>query len=494
MAYLLAVDQGTTSSRAIIFNADAKIIAKGQQEIHQTFPQKTWVEQDPEEIFLSTLNSIQIALEAAQLNAKDILAMGITNQRETTLLWDAQTGKAVYPAIVWQDRRTFSYCERLKTPESEKMIQHKTGLLLDPYFSASKIVWILENVPEAKILAKKGDLRFGTVETWLLFKLTHGKYHLSDVTNASRTLLFNIHTLTWDQDLLDFFNIPIHILPKVVDNIGDFGHVHPDFFNGSIPICAMMGDQQSAAFGQACFHEGMIKTTFGTGCFMLLNTGKIPLTSQHHLISTVQYQYHNTLAYGLEGSIFIAGAAIKWLRDNLKIIRTANDIEALATTVPNNGGVYFVPALAGLGAPYWDPQARGMIAGLSLDSEAGHLAHAALEAVAYQTQDLLQAMQDDGASITQMRVDGGMTVNRLLLHFLADILQMPIELPYTLETTALGIAFLIGLHTKLYASLSEIECLWQQASRINPEISNKERDIKYAEWQYWINKATTAHL
>lgn len=488
MAYFLALDQGTTSSRAVIFNERGEVVAIGQHATQQFFPGKAWVEQDPEDILSTMLQSIRDALFLAGLSAAQIAAVGITNQRETTVLWDKESGKPAYPAIVWQDRRTASYCDALKAQGLENMIALKTGLLLDPYFSASKIAWILREVPYARQKAEQGHLLFGTIETWLLWQLTKGKSHVTDITNASRTLLFNIHQLRWDNDLLKLFDISPQILPTVVDNIGDFGEISADFFGTPMPVCAMMGDQQAALFGQACFYPGMAKATLGTGCFMLLHTGTQPVLSQHQLITTIQYKFTNELAYGLEGSIFIAGAAVSWLRDNLKLIRTSGDIQTLASQVDNNGGVYFVPALTGLGAPYWDANARGIIAGLTRDTHLGHLARAALEAVCYQMRDLLQAIEEDGANIARMRVDGGMTVNDILLQFLADMLQVPVEQPRVLETTALGIAFLTGLAIGVYSSFSDIEKLWQLKRQFMPMMSSKECNNFYAEWQYWVGK------
>lgn len=488
MTYILSIDQGTTSSRAIIFNNEGNIQAIGQHEISQYFPHDGWVEHDPEQIWSTTLQSCFDALNNAKLSANDIKGIGITNQRETTVVWNKHTGKPIYRAIVWQDRRTANWCDKLKQEGHEKLIAEKTGLLLDPYFSATKLHWILENVSHARQLAEKGELLFGTIETWLLWRLTNGKNHFSDVTNASRTMLFNIHTQEWDEELLELFNIPKSMLPKIVDNYGDFGILDNNLLGAAIPICAMAGDQQAAAFGQACFYPGMIKSTYGTGCFVLLNTGTKPAVSQHKLLTTIQYRIPGQLSYGLEGSIFIAGAAVQWLRDNLGLIQRSGDIQTLAEQVSDNGGVYFVPAFTGLGAPYWNPHARGMIAGLTRDTYAGHIARATLEAVCYQTRDLMNAIYEDGADINCLRVDGGMTVNDNLMQFLADILAIRVERPKVVETTALGVAFLTGLQLGIYQSLEEITELWQLEHVFNPALSLSERTRLYDKWLYWVEK------
>lgn len=488
MTYILSIDQGTTSSRAVIFNKHGDIQAIGQHEISQYFPHDGWVEHDPEQIWSTTLQSCFDALNHAKLSALDIAGIGITNQRETTVVWNKKTGKSIYRAIVWQDRRTADWCEKLKLEGHESNITQKTGLLLDPYFSATKLAWILDNVPYARQQAEQGELLFGTIETWLLWRLTEGRSHLTDVTNASRTMLMDIHTQQWDEELLQLFNIPKLLLPKIVDNYGDFGLLDKNLLGAAIPICAMAGDQQAAAFGQACFHPGMIKSTYGTGCFVLLNTGDKPAVSHHKLLSTIQYRIPGHLAYGLEGSIFIAGAAVQWLRDNLRLIQRSSEIQALAEQVPNNGGVYFIPAFTGLGAPYWNPYARGMITGLTRDTHAGHIARATLEAVCYQTCDLLNAMQEDGAKIDCLRVDGGMTVNDSLLQFLADILSVRVERPKVVETTALGVAFLAGLQLGIYRSLAEITALWQLEHTFNPAMALTERERLYGKWLYWVEK------
>ncbi|NNM59008.1 MAG: glycerol kinase GlpK [Legionellales bacterium] len=490
MSYILVVDQGTTSSRSLVFNERGQPLAIGQHEIKQYYPQNAWVEHDAEMIWLTTLQACVDVLAQAKVSVSEIIGLGITNQRETTVVWNKHTGKPIYHAIVWQDRRTTQWCENLKAQGYEKTVTEKTGLLLDPYFSASKLAWLLDNIPNARKQAEEGLLLFGTIDTWILWQLTKGRSHYTDVTNASRTLLFNIHTQQWDTELLTLFNIPKYMLPEVKDNCADFGEVDKAWFGCAIPICAMAGDQQSAAFGQACFHSGMVKSTYGTGAFMLLHTGSQPVLSQHKLLTTIQYRVGDQLAYGLEGSIFIAGAAVQWLRDNLHLIQHADEIQALAEQVPDNGDVYFIPAFTGLGAPYWDPHARGMITGLTRDTQAGHLARATLEAVCYQTRDLLQAMQKDGAKIDCLRVDGGMTVNDTLMQSLADILAIRVERPVVIETTALGVAFLTGLQQGLYASMAEISDLWQLQQGFMPLLPARDREERYQKWLYWVKKLT----
>lgn len=490
MQYLLAIDQGTTSSRAVIFDETCQIKGVGQHEISQYFPEDGWVEHDPEQIWSTTLQSCFDALNQAQLSAQAIAGIGITNQRETSIIWDKITGKPVYRAIVWQDRRTTTMCENLKAQGYETLIHAKTGLLLDPYFSATKIAWILDNIAGVRQRAENGELLFGTIETYLLWRLTESHNHFTDVTNASRTLLFNIHTQEWDAELLALFNIPAALLPKIVDNCGQFGLLNKNLLGAAIPICALAGDQQAAAFGQACFQPGMIKSTYGTGCFMLVNTGKQPVNSAHKLLTTIQYRIGKEIAYGLEGSIFIAGAAVQWLRDNLHLIQRSSDIQALADQVADNGDVYFIPAFTGLGAPYWQPHARGLIAGLTRDTRAGHLARAALEAVCYQTRDLLNAMAEDGVKIESLRVDGGMTNNESLLQLLADISRVKVERSKIIETTALGISFMVGLELGIYSSLTEITKLWQYDVNCQPEKSLMQANELYKKWQYWVGKCS----
>lgn len=487
MTFFLAIDQGTTSTRAIIFNELGQPLTLSQHDFQQYYPDDGWVEHDPEEIWQTTLQSCREAIQQAGLKTTDITGIGITNQRETSIVWDKQTGVPIHRAIVWQDRRTASHCDTLKAQGLEPRITEKTGLLLDPYFSATKLMWLLEHVPGARERATRGELLFGTIETFLLWRLTGGQHHYSDITNASRTLLFNIHTEQWDDELLALFHIPPSLLPRIVNNHGDFGSTLPDLLGTAIPICAMAGDQQAAAFGQACFSKGMVKSTYGTGCFMLLHTGKQIVRSAHQLLSTIQYRLPNDIAYGLEGSIFIAGAAVQWLRDGLQLIQTSSDIETLSNQVTDNGGVYFVPAFTGLGAPYWNPHARGAIVGLTRDTKAAHLAKATLEAVCYQSRDLVDALHNDGVPIARMRVDGGMSVNNELLQFLADILQIEVQRPRCVETAALGVAYLTGLQQGIYKSLEEISQLWQLGSTFQPRMSAQKSEQLYQKWQHWVN-------
>jgi len=481
MSYILAIDQGTTNSRAIIFDRQGHPIVQHELALTQYFPKESWVEQDPDEMFNNTVTCCHEALRKAGV---EIAAIGISNQRETTIIWDKQTGKPIYPAIVWQDRRTTEICKQFSAHPIAKKIQEKTGLVLDPYFSATKIYWILENVPHACEKADRGELLFGTVDTYLLWKLTGGKSHATDATNASRTLLFNIVTQEWDEEILKAFHIPKNLLPKVLDSSADFGVTDKAILGKTIPITGIAGDQQAATVGQACFETGMVKTTYGTGGFMLLNTGNKLIQSRHQLLSTIAYRLNNEVKYGLEGSIFCAGATIKWLRDNLKIIKNATDTEILAKELDDNGGVYLVPAFTGLGAPYWKPEARGMITGLTRNSNTSHIARAGLEAVAYQTLDLLEAMQNDSnTKLEVLRVDGGMVANNWLLQFISDILELRLERPSCIETSALGAAFLAGLHVGIYSSLDEIAKLWHSNATFNPAQNKNLREKNYAGWK-----------
>ncbi|MCB1827543.1 MAG: glycerol kinase GlpK [Coxiellaceae bacterium] len=484
MKYLLAIDQGTTSTRAIVFDTNGRLKAQHQIELPQSFPQDGWVEHNPEEIWQATLACCQQAIKKAHSSPQDILGIGISNQRETTILWDRATGKPIYPAIVWQDRRTADLCEDLAKKNIEKTISKKTGLLLDPYFSATKIHWILNHVPGAREDAEKGKLAFGTIDTFLLWRLTKGKVHATDASNASRTMLFNIHKQSWDKELLKIFDIPESILPKVYDNAYEFGKTDAEFFQQEIPITGMAGDQQAASFGQAIFEKGMVKSTYGTGCFVLMNTGDKPVLSKNRLISTVAYRLNNKVTYGLEGSIFVAGAAVQWLRDAVHLIGNPNETQAMALSVEDTGGVYMVPAFTGLGAPYWDPKARAALLGLTRDSCVEHIVRAALEAVCYQTKDLMTAMQKDASNeITTLRVDGGMVSNDWLLQFLADILAINVHRPQCIETSALGAAFLAGLGAGVYASLNDIAQLWQEEKAFVPEMQAADRDALYEGWQ-----------
>lgn len=481
--YVLAIDQGTTSSRAIIFAEGGKPVASAQQEFGQFFPQDGWVEHDPEEIWSSTLAVCREALARSGLEASQIGGIGITNQRETTLVWDARTGEPVYPAIVWQDRRTANYCATLKVQGMEGRVSSLSGLLIDPYFSATKLRWILENVPGARERAERGELRFGTVDTFLLWRLTGGRSHRTDATNASRTLLFNIHEQQWDEELLALFEIPPVMLPEVLDSAAEFGDTEASLLGAAIPVRAMAGDQQAALFGQACFQPGMLKSTYGTGCFVIQNTGKEPVVSHSRLLTTVAYRLDGEVTYSIEGSIFVAGAAIQWLRDGIKLIDHASETEALAAQVSDTAGVYLVPAFTGLGAPYWDPEARGAILGLTRDTGIKEIVTAGLQSVCYQTRDLLEAMRNDGAQPpSELRVDGGMVVNNWVMNFLADILGVPVERPSIIETTALGVAYLAGLQAGVYRDLEQIAELWQLDQRFEPTMEQERRTRLYDGW------------
>lgn len=483
-SYLLAIDQGTTNSRAIIFDASGKMLSLHEIALQQYFPKDGWVEQDPLEMVENTIACCRMALKKINVAVSSIAAVGISNQRETTIIWDRLTGKPIYPAIVWQDRRTADLCKQLAGTSLANKVIHKTGLLLDPYFSATKIMWILDHVQDARERAVRGEILFGTVDTFLLWKLTQGKSHATDVTNASRTMLYNIHDLTWDNELLKEFNIPASMLPVVMDNTAHFGDMHPTILGSSLPITGIAGDQQAATIGQACFSPGMVKATYGTGSFMLLNTGPTVKHSANQLLSTIVYRINKQISYGLEGSIFCAGATIKWLRDSLKVITTASETEAIANTIQHTEGVYLVPAFTGLGAPYWNPLARAAIVGLTLNSSREQIVRAALENVAYQTCDLLQAMMaDSGHDLTVLRVDGGMVANNALLQFLSDMLNLVVHRPVCVETTALGVAYLAGLQIGMYQSLDEISALWQMSQSFTPYMSIQTRDSLYQGWK-----------
>lgn len=491
MKYLLAIDQGTTNSRAIIFDASGHLIASAAIALTQFFPHEGWVEQDPNEMVMNTIACCREVIKKARMSPLDIAAVGITNQRETTIVWDKKTGQPIYHAIVWQDRRTSDLCHDLA--HAHDMIVKKTGLLLDPYFSATKIKWLLENVTGAKKRAEENELLFGTVDTFLLWKLTKEHHHVTDVTNAARTLLFNIHELEWDHDLLELFQIPKQMLPIVYDNTADFGHLDDSILGVGLPICAMVGDQQAATVGQACFETGMIKATYGTGCFTMLNTGKEIIQSQNRLLSTIAYRINGEVTYALEGSIFSAGVVIKWLRDMINLIQSASDSEVLARKVADTQGVYVVPAFTGLGAPYWDPYARGAIFGLTRSTTRAHIVRAALESIAYQTLDLLNAQNKDFKSgrIHSLRIDGGMVANQWLMQFIADILNIPLSQPTCIETTALGAAFLAGLHVGLYGSLGDIAKLWQEEKVYYPNMTNEKREELYTGWQEAVRRTLT---
>ena len=468
-SYLLALDQGTSSSRAIVFDTAGDICAVAQKEFTQHYPQPGWVEHDPVEIWRT---QSEVAKEAVKQigGAEQIAAIGITNQRETTVVWDRRSGQPICNAIVWQDRRTADFCESLKKSGDAEVIREKTGLIVDAYFSATKVKWILDHIPDARKLAASGQLAFGTIDSWLIWHLTDGKQHITDISNASRTMLFNIHTRQWDNDLLELFDIPASILPRVVPSGALHGYSQKTAaFPFKLPIAGIAGDQQAALFGQMCIEKGMLKNTYGTGCFMMLNTGHTPVISQNRLLTTIAWEIDGRVTYALEGSVFVAGAVVQWLRDGLKMIRNASEIEALAATVPDNGGVYFVPAFTGLGAPHWDAFARGAMLGLTRGSTAGHIARAALESIAFQTMDMLRAMEADaGIKVPALRVDGGATANNLLMQFQADLLNITVERPAVLETTALGAAYLAGLGIGLWQTPADIASQWQAAHRFIP--------------------------
>ena len=486
--YLLAIDQGTTSSRAIVFTQDGQIHAVSQQEFTQHYPNSGWVEHDPETIWTSVVDSCRKVLEQSGLKASDLAAAGITNQRETTIIWDRKTGEPIHNAIVWQDRRTAHYCQSIKDQGLEPLITEKTGLLVDPYFSATKIRWILDQVPGSQERAEGGELAFGTVDSFLLWRLTGGKSHCTDATNASRTLIFNIHTQEWDSELLELFNIPRALLPEVKDSSDDFGVIRPELLGSEVPVYGVAGDQQAALFGQTCFHEGMAKSTYGTGCFLMLNTGSEALKSEHRLLTTVAYRLNGKPTYALEGSIFIAGATIQWLRDGLKLIKMADECEPLAEQTSLDHGVYLLPAFTGLGAPYWDPKARGAIFGLTRDTGIKEIVTAGLQSVCYQTKDLQKAMEQDGLRPVALRVDGGMVANNWVLQFLADILGATVDRPETIETTALGVAYLAGLKAGVYDSLETIEALWKCDRRFTPTMTKERRDGFYEGWVAAVNR------
>jgi glycerol kinase len=490
MPYILALDQGTTSSRAIVFSADGGIKAIAQKEFTQIFPRAGWVEHDPREIWASQIGVAIEALGRATLSARDIAAVGITNQRETTIVWDRSTGEPVYNAIVWQDRRTADYCQRLKADGAGSLVQRKTGLLIDAYFSASKIRWILDHVDGAREKANAGRLAFGTVDAWLVWKLTGGRTHVTDVSNASRTMLFDIHTLTWDTELLELFGVPASMLPEVCPSSGTCGMTSTSLGLGEVPIAGIAGDQQSALFGQMCRTPGMSKNTYGTGCFLLQNIGTTPTPSRNQLVTTVAWQLNGRTEYALEGSVFIGGAVVQWIRDGLGLIRNAADIEALALTVPDNGGVFLVPAFAGLGAPHWDPFARGTIVGLTRGTTAAHIARAALDSIAFQVADLLDAMAADcGIAATELRVDGGAAANNTLMQIQADLLGVPVVRPAVTETTALGAAYLAGLGVGFWESSDSLTGQWQVDRRFEPRMSAGAAKVLRQRWTQAVERA-----
>ncbi len=488
--YILAIDAGTTSNRAVLVNHSGKIVETSQREFEQIFPEPAWVEHDPEEIWATQKYVIRDLLKKKSISPSEIAAIGITNQRETTIVWNRKTGKPVYNAIVWQDRRTAAFCDELKKAGHEEVIKEKTGLLLDAYFSGTKIRWILDNVPGARDEAEKGNLAFGTVDTWLVWRLTHGKQHLTEVSNASRTLLFNIHTLEWDKELLEILDIPESMLPEVKSSSELMGHTVEEHFGGEIPISGIAGDQQAALFGQMCVEPGMAKNTYGTGCFMVMNTGDKAIVSKNKLLTTIAWKINDEVSYALEGSIFIGGAVVQWLRDKLHIINSAKEVEALAASVEDNGGVYFVPAFVGLGAPHWDQYATGTITGLSRGSTDAHIARAALESIALQSMDVIQAMaEDSGINLTELRVDGGAVANNLLLQIQADVIQKKVIRPEIIETTAIGAAYLAGLAVGFWDGIDELKKQWAVERSFEPKSDSGEFDALVANWNKALSRS-----
>ncbi len=485
---ILAIDQGTTSSRAIVFNGRCEIVAQAQQEFPQIYPADGWVEHNPEAIWSSTVSVIREAVEQAERKGDKVVAVGVTNQRETTLVWNRKTHKPIYNAIVWQDRRTAEECQRLKQEELEQRVREKTGLLLDPYFSATKIRWILDNVEGAREQANNGMLAFGTVDSFLIWRLTNGAHHATDATNASRTNLYNIHSGQWDSELLEWFNVPQSMLPQVRDCAADYGVMDASIVGREIPILGVAGDQQAATIGQGCFDSGTVKSTYGTGCFALLNTGAEPVMSNNRLLTTIAYQLDGQVTYALEGSIFIAGASVQWLRDGLKIIDKASATEAMASSLESNRGVYLVPAFTGLGAPYWRSDVRGAVFGITRDTGPEEFARAALEAVCYQTHDLITAAAEDAGLPGHLRVDGGMVNNEWLMQLLADILNVSVDRPVITETTALGAAYLAGLQAGVFENLEQIAAQWRCDKTFTPSMPEEEREHLLGGWRRAINK------
>lgn len=493
--YIVAIDQGTTSSRSIVFNQQLQVVALAQQEFPQHFPQSGWVEHNPDDLLSTTLSTFKEALAKAQITPQQVATIGITNQRETVVVWDKSTGKAIYNAIVWQDRRTADYCQELKQSGAESTIREKTGLLADPYFSGTEVRWILNHVEGARAKAEQGQLCMGTVDTWLIWHLTGGKVHATDATNASRTMLFNIHTQQWDKDLLKLLDIPESLLPEVKDSADDYGTTEASVVGAAIPISGVAGDQHAAVVGQACFKAGMMKSTYGTGCFALLNTGEQAVLSNNKLLTTLAYRLNGKPTYALEGSIFVAGAAVQWLRDGLKIIKSAGETQELADLADPHQNVYLVPAFVGLGAPYWDAEARGALYGLTRNTGPAELARATLESIGYQTRDLLEAMYADSTQLqtaqTVLRVDGGMTASNWTMQFLADILNSPVDRPKVLETTAKGAAWLAGFQQGLCADPETFMQAWDLDKRFEPKMNEAQRALKYAGWKDAIQRTLT---
>lgn len=490
MPYLLALDQGTTSSRAIVFDGEGGILGAAQKEFRQIYPQAGWVEHDPLEIWATQRGVAAEALERARLSARDIAAIGITNQRETVVLWDRRTGEPVAPAIVWQDRRTAAFCDSLKASGAEQEIRRRTGLLADPYFSGTKLRWLLDHVDGARQRAARGELAFGTIDTWLLWNLTGGRVHATDPSNASRTLLYNIHTGSWDAELLRLLEVPAEVLPEVRPSSGIFGETQPDLLGAPVPIGGVAGDQQAALFGQACFDPGLAKNTYGTGCFLLMQTGAEAVASRHRLLTTVAWQADGRLEYALEGSVFIGGAVVQWLRDGLGLIRSSDEVEALAASVDDSHGVYFVPAFTGLGAPHWDAYARGTIVGLTRGVTAAHVARAALESIAFQVADVVSAMEaDSGLHVAELRVDGGASRNGLLLQFQADLLGVPVVRAAVTETTALGAAYLAGLAVGALGTRQQLARQWKAGARFEPRMGRDEAQARRRQWARAVERA-----
>lgn len=488
--YILSLDAGTTSNRAILFDHSGKILNTSQREFKQIFPKPGWVEHDPVEIWTTLKYVANDVITRQGIKPDEIAAIGITNQRETTIVWDRETGFPVCNAIVWQDRRTAGFCDQLKKDGYSSLIQAKTGLVVDAYFSGSKIRWILDNVPGARKKAENGKLAFGTVDTWLIWCLTHGEVHVTDVSNASRTMLFNIHNLTWDKELLDIFKIPPDVLPEVKSSSELYGYTEFEHLGAEIPISGIAGDQQAALFGQMCVDKGMVKNTYGTGCFVIMNTGKQAVASKHNLLTTIAWKINNETSYAIEGSIFIGGAVVQWLRDKLHIIHSSSEIEALAEKVKDSGGIYFVPAFVGLGAPHWDQYATGTIIGINRDTSSAHIARAALEAIAYQSMDVINTMaEDSGISIAELRVDGGAAVNDLLMQIQANAIQKKVIRPKITETTALGAAYLAGLAVGFWKNMDEIKNQWQVEKVFEPEISQTDLTESVKGWKKALDRS-----
>lgn len=492
--YILALDQGTSSSRAIVFDEKGTTCAVAQREFRQIFPQSGWVEHDPHEIWASQASVIAEAISIMDINGLNLAGIGITNQRETTIVWDSETEEPIYNAIVWQDRRTSDYCDELKKQGLTDMIRQKTGLIIDAYFSATKIKWILDNVAGARKRAEKGKLMFGTVDTWLIWRLTRGEVHVTDVSNASRTMLFNINTLDWDQELLDLFGIPRSMMPEVKSSSEVYGHTKTTIFAHKVPISGIAGDQQAALFGQMCTEPGMVKNTYGTGCFLLMNSGEKPILSQNNLITTVAWKIGDKVNHALEGSIFVGGSVVQWLRDGLHVINSSSEVEALASQVPDTNGVYFVPALTGLGAPWWDQYARGTITGISRGTTTAHIARAALEGIAYQTMDITAAMsRDAGVPLRELKVDGGASRNNLLMQFQADILGTKVIRPQVVETTAMGAAYLAGLAVGYWSSIDEIRKQWQVDRVFEPSWDEKQIQTARSGWEDAVKRTLSEY-